>query len=517
MMTFALPRIPSQRRCAFLNQAWGRPRVSQSPARAPRGALRVGVQAALLAGWVAWLAFPAGASPAAPELTYGLNFLATNYPPYYVQISGLPLSGRLAINPLGGSAIGTDGAGRISGVELVEIPAIGGTFTCNVSGLVSRIDVATTVRMLIQGEGIAVDENSNPAPAAFTLTFNAAPLEFAAQSTPVVTVATNVALISSDGSTDGSGDLIWVTNLTDYLIVPPGTPQTNVLSAITFTNLLAADGTLIPLAVVSTNYATNVVSGTPGVSSFSFTNDWAVLQGTLKGSLRVGGKTTPFNDTKATLAQPHLTNWQGAPLVAGGTFYATVYSLFVGGNLNLAILDSFNATIIQSGRNLYALTTNLAGKGIVKVNSGKAPVTSSLTLVGAGAATGSLLKMTATNGTLITSYAVNSNAPPVVVTFTNSIGAPPIFSVSNSVSWILTLDDVVNFVTNGAWVIESHYGPADLTNPAYITNTISGAIKAVTLSGRVSGQAFSGVSGVNLDAQDQLLPVGTEPSGSFSP
>ena len=72
----------------------------------------------------------------------------------------------------------------------------------------------------------------------------------------------------------------------------------------------------------------------------------------------------------------------------------------------------------------------------------------------------------------------------------------------------------MNFVANGPYVIESHYGPANLTNPAYITNTLAGAIKALSLNGKLKGQAFSGATAVNLDAQYQLLPVGIEPAGN---
>jgi hypothetical protein len=362
--------------------------------------------------------------------------------------------------------------------------------------------------------GYALDSNSNTVAGSLALTFSGTPLEFAPQAAPVLTLLTNVAQISSDGTLDATGNLLWFTNLTDFLVVPPEPPQTNILSAATFTNLLAPDGTLIPLSVVTTNYATNVVAGAPGTNSYSFTNDWAVLQSTLRGVIKAGKRTVSVRDTAATLVQPHLTNWLGLPLVVSNTYYGTVYSLLVDGSLSLNVLDSFSANVVQSGRSLFASATNFSGKGTVSVNARRNLSTSRVAFTGLGSARGENLRLVATNGTLITAYKVNSNAPPMVVTFTNSIGVPPIFSVSNSVSGILLVDDVINYVTNGAYVIESHYGPAALTNPAYITNTVAGAIKTLTLSGKLKGQAFSGASGVNLDAQYQLLPVGTEPAGS---
>jgi hypothetical protein len=212
--------------------------------------------------------------------------------------------------------------------------------------------------------------------------------------------------------------------------------------------------------------------------------------------------------------QPHLTNWLGAPLAVSNTYYATVYSLLVNGGLSLNVLDSFSAKVLQSGHSLFASSTNFSGKGTVSVNARRNLSTSRVAFTGLGSARGENLKLVATNGTLITSYKVDSNAPPVVVTFTNSIGVPPVFSVSNGVSGILLVDDVINYVTNGAYVIESHYGPADLTNPAYITNSVAGAIKTLTLSGKLKGHAFSGASAVNLDAPYQLLPVGAEPTAN---
>jgi len=515
MFPFSLNNLPAEDALAThrrLTLQWG-PRVVGNSRRI----FGIFSKFVLLGAALTEFAPRAPASNLGQQSPYALNLLVTNNTPYYIGITGLPVSSKMAINPDGWGVITTDGAGRISGVEFVEIPSIGGTFTCDVVGLVSRTRAATSVRMMLRGEGSALDENSNRAPASFSLTFKAAPLEFATQSTPVVTITTNVALFSSDGSVDAAGHLIWATNLTDYLTTPPTPAQTNILSAATFTNFLEPDGTLVPIAVTTTNYATNIVAETPGLSSFSFTNDWVILQGALQGGLKIGGKSIPFKDTVASFAQPHVTNWQGAPILLDGVFYETVYSLLVGGDLNLATLDSFTAVVVQSGRTLRATATNLTGKGTVALNGKKGLATSRLTFAGIAAEKGVTLTMTATNDALITSYAVDSNAPPAVVTFTNSIGVPPIFSVSNSVSGILVVNDVVNLVTNGSYVIESHYGTADLTNPAYLTNTLSSAIKTMTITGKLYGQAFYAAGAVNLDAAYQLLPIGTQPTAVFSP
>jgi hypothetical protein len=461
------------------------------------------------------VAAPAVASMPEGSSTYQLKALFTDYTAYYSEVSGLPISARVGLNAGPGSVVATDGAGKITGVADLAVPSVGGRFIVDVRGAISRPAAgATAVSLTLKGNGYALNQASNTAPASLSLTFKATPLQFAPQTVPVITINTNVALLFSDGSVDTNGSLIWQTNLQP--VVPPVTNSTpaytNNFTIYTITNLLFPDGTLFPIGSVSSEYvvpATNTVI--PGITSFSFTNDWPFLQGTLKGTIRAGGQSWRINDNAATLVETHFTNWQGAPLTIANVFYATVYSLMVTGSLDVTVLDSLNSTVIQAGKHLYLAGTNYSGQGTVSVNTKTGLSTSKGTLKGIGSSRGSSLSFAATNGTLITSYDINSNTAPVVVTFTNSIGVPPVFSVSNSVSGILIINDVVNYLTNGNIVLESHYGPADLTNPIYITNSVPGALKTLTFSGKIQGQTIPASTAVNLDAQYQLLPLGTTP------
>jgi hypothetical protein len=475
------------------------------------------------------LALVIGRSPAVsaagtgtdPTSLYQLNAQFTNAEPYYFEVTGLPTSGKFPMTMGSTGAIDTDDAGRIYGTQDLEAPSIGGTFICDVSGSVSRIDVSTAVKMLMRAKGYALDPSSNQVPASFTLSFEGIPVLVAHQSSPVITVATNVAVISSDGSVDSDGNLIWETNFQFVsAAVTNVTPaQTNVLSYTTYMYALLEDGTLFPTGINSSNYATNIVPATnivqPAVESFSFTNDWVLVSGKLSGSVNVGGHRTVISDPAAVLIQPHITNWQGTPitLVEGDAtnVYAAVYSLLVDGNLNLNAVDSINAEVVQSGKDLSLVGTNFSGAGTVSYSHNGASGSATGTLFADASDRNSFLNFKAETGTLIASYTVNSNAPPVIVTITNSIGVPPVLSLTNTVSGILQIDDVVNMVTNDAVVIESHYGSVDLTNPSYITNAIPGAIKSISVSGRLSGQAVSASTAVNPDAQYQLLPVGQQP------
>lgn len=461
------------------------------------------------------VASAAAAGEPVEGLSYPLKALFTEGNAYYSEVTGLPASTQVSFNVGTASIVATDGAGKIIGVADLLVPAVNGRFFVSVRGSISRSAVgATAVSMSLNGSGYALNSASNALPARLSLSFKATPLQFAPQTAPVITVVTNIALIFNDGSLDASGNLIWQTNLQP--VVPPvtnATPAyTNDFTIYTVTNLLLPDGTLFPMGAVASEFvvpATNSII--PGVSSFFITNDWPILQGTLKGTIQAGQESVRINDHAASLAETHYTNWQGAPMTLSNVFYATVYSLLVTGGLEVTVLESLSATVVQAGQRLYLAGTNCYGQGTVSAGTKQGLSTSKGILQGIGAGRGSSLGFVATNGTLIVSYDVNSNTSPVVVTFTNRIGVPPVFSVSNSVSGILIIRDVVNYVTNGNLVIESHYGAADLTNPVYTTNTIHGALNTLTFDGKIQGQTISKTGAVNLGAQYQLLPLGVTP------
>jgi hypothetical protein len=464
---------------------------------------------------VLWLLFSgaplllAGAAQApVAGLTYTLNAELTNGVPYYAEITGLPSSTRLALVPMGPGTVSTDGSGRIAGLQEVDIPSIGGTFQCDARGTIRRYPgLSTTVSLTMTGKGLAFDAASNSVTASFKLSFSGGPLEFASQHQPIITVRTNVATISSDGSVDATGALIWFTNTAELAL-----PQTNEIDLFTYTNLVLGDGTWIPIGLATSNYNLVIPPSGP-VGSFSFTNDWAELVGTLKGSVKAGKASLSFTDNGARFVQTHVTNWLGDPVIISNQYYAAVYSLLVPGNMELNTLDAINAEVIQTPKNVYASGTNYSGNGSVSTDSHSGLVRARVNFTGQNADKGSSFQMTATNGTLITSYRVNSNAPPVVVAVQSAIGVPPVLWLTNTVSGILTNADFVNYVTNDTYVIESHYGPVDLTNPHYLTNVMQGVIKPFGLQGKIKGQSFSGGAGVNQDAPYQLLPIGVEPAG----
>jgi hypothetical protein len=456
------------------------------------------------------LAWPSLASAATQtnSSVYTLNGQITNFPPYYTEITGIPFSRELT--PSGFGEITTDGFGRIAGAQEVEIPAAHGPFSCQVSGIIAKYSFAgTTVRMAIKGNGYVTDTHGNNTPASLALNFHGGPMEYAKQTAQVITVPTNVALVFNDGTVDAAGLPVWATNLTDFLVSAPVAPVTNVFSPTTITNLLL-DGVIVPLAEVSGQMMTNIVPGKAGISSFSFTNDWAVLHGTLSGGWHAAGKATAIKDSGATFVQTHYTNWLGGDLVVDGTGYRIVYSLLVPGNMELNILDSLLANFVQAGTRVSGVATNFVGRGALAPGA-HGHTTTRVHFNGVGQSRGSMLDLIGTNGTVITSYSVNSNAPPVIVNLFSSVGVPPVISLTNTVSGILQLPDVVNYVTNGNLLIESHYGPADLTNPAYITNTAAGVITTFKLQGRIKGQGFSNAGGYNASAPYQLLPIGEEP------
>ena len=122
---------------------------------------------------------------------------------------------------------------------------------------------------------------------------------------------------------------------------------------------------------------------------------------------------------------------------------------------------------------------------------------------------GSKVSLAGTNGPIVASYAVSTNAPPVVVTITNL--ASPVgsyLSVTNPTSGVLVVPthSQTNLVISGntTTFYIYNYPLFYVTNSFFQSAIVPNGISSVALSGKIKGQTLpSNLLGVN---QGALVP-----------
>ena len=115
-------------------------------------------------------------------LDYSMNALFLTNPPSVISVTGLPTPALIDLEPLLQGAIGTDGSGKINGVQYARV-YFGGlgdhtnnyaTFIINVTGTIRTSGTVPAVKMTLKGGGYDVDAQSDHPDASLALTFTSA-------------------------------------------------------------------------------------------------------------------------------------------------------------------------------------------------------------------------------------------------------------------------------------------------------------------------------------------------------
>jgi hypothetical protein len=143
-------------------------------------------------------------------LDYPLNARFLNNPPKVISVAGLPSPALTDLEPMLQGAIGTDGAGKIDGVQYARVYFGGGsnhtnnyaTFVVNVTGQVRTKGTAPSVKLTLKGHGYDMDAQTDHPDASLSLKFisDTGPT-ITTPNQPVVVNSTNYAVTYLDGST----------------------------------------------------------------------------------------------------------------------------------------------------------------------------------------------------------------------------------------------------------------------------------------------------------------------------
>jgi len=321
---------------------------------------------------------------------------------------------------------------------------------------------------------------------------------------------------------------------------------------------------------VTTNLASSGGSSTAGVT---LTNFLVSIPGTLTGTIKVGKTSTKVNEAANLVGSANwvvqgdegedgsgqlvlvstnielgfflnVTNFVSVTngvavtnAVTTNSFAFTNFPTFfvktTGTGLDLFTEETLPGEVVQLGKKMWLAVDEesfaFSGTGSLATKSGKKTGTNTTytaNLKGVGRAHGSSLKITGTNGVLITQYIVVSNAPttvlnvtniaanpPLVVTFTNAatngftVNASTVFIV-NGVTYTNTLGNSQNVVfVNNTNVVDLSVGSIHVA-PTIQTNLVPLAIKSVIKTGKIMGQSLPAnskksvpVTGFNHDAR----------------
>ena len=370
-----------------------------------------------------------------PYYDYPLNVQLTR-PPTVISVAGLPTPTYTLIQPMLQGSIGTDGSGKIDGVQYARVyfPGAGNTnnyasFVINVSGTVRTIGTAPAVRMTLRGYGYSVDAFGDHPNARLSLTFTStnAPVTISPSQQLVITNS-NFTVTYANGS-----PVLLTTN------VPP---------------------TYSGLYINPTNYAvTFLFTNGPGTEINN--NRYSAIGGRLTGTITLGtksvfngGKPWPVNEAASLFSESLL--WT----VVNDTNFV---QQSVGGSVVMNVLSNITGQVIQPQsspltppKNLYlSLAVGSAAdpySGTATVSYSRVQLTNTYKarLTGVSSARGAVLNVNGTMG-------------PVIVGFQNQPGNP-------------------------------------LYPTGYSTNYLFYAIKGISFSGKVLGQTVPLTSGVNPNA-----------------
>lgn len=252
---------------------------------------------------------------------------------------------------------------------------------------------------------------------------------------------------------------------------------------------------------------TNTVAadfGTQTIATRSALNTWNEIDGQIIGSISAGTTKVSLSSkspASGTYQESH-DFWTAITSDPGEQSY-TIMSFPE--NLNVFNLDNVDAKVVRAGTKFYTAGDAESGTGSFDKNGGY-----KATLKGVASSKGSTLSLAGSTGALITGYDIDTNAPVApgmgIVTIVN-LAAPPndpfVLSVTNTISGILQVPAYNLTLTNadGTGFITYSYAAFDVVQPNFLTNSVSDAIKTITLNGKVKGQTLvKNVPGFNLDA-----------------
>jgi hypothetical protein len=321
-------------------------------------------------------------------LDYPLNAQFLNTPPNVLSVEGLPTPALLDLEPTLQGAIGTDGSGKITGVQYARVYFGGAsnrnnnyaTFVINVTGTIRTAGTAPVVKMTLKGHGYDVDAQSDHPDASLSLMFTSTNLPVTAGPSPNVTV-TNASFTVT--YLNGSPEGLVNSNYVGYYVNP-----TNFWVTFLYTNA-------------------------PGSSTiFVNTNSYATLGGRLTGTITPGKKSAVNGGKQVKINQ-------GAALFTESLVWTVVADTnfvqqAVGGSLVVNVLTNITAQVVQPypGKNLYlsagvgGTMDPYSGTGTVNYNQG----TYKAKLTGVTSARGALLNISGTLGPLIVGYTPTTNA-----------------------------------------------------------------------------------------------------------
>jgi hypothetical protein len=329
-------------------------------------------------------------------LDYPLNAQFLNHPPSVLSVEGLPTPALLSLEPMLQGATGTDGSGKIDGVQYARVYFGGAsnrsnnyaTFVINLKGTIRTSGTAPVVKMTLKGHGYDVDAQSDHPDANLNLTFTS--------TSGPATVSPYISLVVNS-----------VNYTVTYLNGSPVLLTTNVPTPYS------------GYSVNPTNYAVTFWF-TNGPATFVNNNPYAMVGGLLTGTI------TPGKKSKVNGGKPIKIN-QSAALFTESLVWTVVDDTnFVqqtsGGSLAVDVLSNLTAQVVQPvpGTKLYlagGLGSTLdpySGTGTVNINKG----TYKLKLTGVSSARGAVLNASGTLGPLIVSYqpTTNVNFPTGYVT-----------------------------------------------------------------------------------------------------
>ncbi|MCX6927336.1 MAG: hypothetical protein NT154_29650 [Verrucomicrobia bacterium] len=296
-------------------------------------------------------------------MDYPLNAQFLNNPPAVISVAGLPLPTLTDFEPIMQGAIGTDGSGKIDGVQYARV-YLGGagnhtnnyaTFVIDVAGSIRTKGTSPNVKMTLKGYGYDVVSQTDHPDASLSLTFT----------------STN----------------------------SPATMSRNQT-----------------LLVNSTNYAVTYLDGstavfTNGPVTFTNNNPFSMVGGILKGTVKQGKKST------VNAGQPLKIN-EAASLFTGSWIWTVVNSTNVvqqeaGGSLIVNLLSNITAQVVQPypGKKLYlaggvgSTLDPCFGTGTADYNK----ATYKMKLKGVSSGRGTALDVTGTLGSVIIGYQPTAN------------------------------------------------------------------------------------------------------------
>ncbi len=297
-------------------------------------------------------------------MDYTLNARFPNNPPAVVSAAGLPTPALTDLEPLLQGNIGTDGAGKIDGVQYARVYFGGGgnhtnnyaTFVIDVAGSIQTKGTIPVVKMSLKGNGYDREAQSDHPNASLTLKFT---------------------------STNGP------TTVYPYQVLV----VTSATYTVTYTNGSSA---------VFSDGPTNFLNNIP----------YSMVGGTLTGTIKPGkksgvngGKPVKINEVAALFTASWI--WT----LVNGT---NVVQQDVGGSLIVNVLSSITAQVVQPtpGTKLYlaggvgSTLDPYSGTGTADNNAG----TYKMKLKGVNTTRGSVLDVNGTLGTVIAGYTQTTNA-----------------------------------------------------------------------------------------------------------